>query len=894
MGLNEYLENLVATVHYPITFGATEPSTLSRWMVKAVTAPNAGPWGTEPYLDEDGRTVYVYETSILPVETLERNWRHYNSDLIEVHQDPNKPGTLFSPGPDKWLYAVCNVYALEDSEALIKILTYMPAPIRVWINGELVIASNENFVVKDVLARVRFKAGNNVVLAELPLHLRVSLTTQEFIVKIQPLPRLLSEPAKYEFIDPELFETLERSAWIVPERVDVRGGERLRLLVLSSYLRGGAGQGQPMLVRLEGVDGDTLATVRTETGQAATLPIPEKASGTLRIRAEGVENGADIHCKPVHLLCGDFAVERESLLRQAAGRQDIREEIVSSMRQWMELPKSFQEVNQFVPYDVYDSLLERMAEFRASLNAPERLYLRTYPEIFKDRYAVYRLKDTKDASIAYVVNLPEHYDPDRKYPLVVYFHDAQGRNFPSDLPWTKRFSFSEAIIVQMVGIGRLNYTDDIGVIRTIGEIVQELNADRDRIYGIGFCTGAMKLYRVGFIAPDLFAGIATIVGDARIDPNAPEYEWLDNLGNTTVYGLCSDENWFFNSSRKIDLLKRLKKSQIRLYAGFYHNEFNTLHNSRALMRRLVATDKERFPREIDFTVLEPCFSKSHWLRVKRIADLRERASVKASIVSRQAIEIYADNAGELELLLSPEEMGLDSEITLLANGRRMFARLARYSRATLSIGDVATSLTVTNLSKEAFIAAYDAIGADETQLGIKRLYTGPCTIVKPSGRSSFTTKLSYLLQNPIRDRYIYYKYESCRESELSLEHTSERNFIVIVDARSPSLQQTRLLEAIGLKLEPERLTWRGQSYDGDYYAFISCPNPWFADRRVMVVAYNGDGLDGEMIGLMNSFDRNPLFYYDAIIYHHGRVHGLRHEAAKSESELESESLGGVV
>ncbi|WP_027086219.1 hypothetical protein [Cohnella panacarvi] len=886
MGLNEYLENLVTTVHYPITFGATEPATLSRWMVKAVTIPNAGPWGTKPYLGEDGRTIYVYETSTLPVEKLEQNWRHYNSDLIEVHQDPNKPGKMFNPEPDKWLYAVCNVYAMEDSEALIKILTYMPSPIRLWINGELVIAGNEDFVVKDLLARVRFKAGNNVVLAELPLRLRVSLTTQEFIVKLQPLRRLRSESANYEFIDPELIDTLERSAWIAPERVNVKGGEQLRLIVLSSYLRGEGGQ--PVLVRLESADGRTLATVRTESGQATTLPIPEAASGTLRIVAEGSEDGAGVRCKPVHLLCGDFAEERDSLLRQAAGRQDLREDIISSMRQMMELPQSFQEVNQLVPYEVYDSLLERMAEFRASMNAPERLYLRTYSEVFKARYAVYRLKDTKDASIAYVVNLPEHYDPDRKYPLVVYFHDAQGRNFPSDLPWTKRFSFTEAIIVQMVGIGRLNYTDDIGVIRTIGEIVQELNADRDRIYGIGFCTGAMKAYRLGFIAPDLFAGIATIIGDARIDANEPQYEWFDNLGNTTVYGLCSDENWFFNSARKINLLQRMKKSHIKLYAGFFHNEFNTLHNSRTLMRRLVATDKERYPREIDFMVLEPCFSKSHWLRVKRIVDLKERANVKARILSRQEVEIRADNVSELELLLSPEEMGLDSEITLLVNGRRASARLSRYSRATLSIGDAAASLSVSNLSKEAFIAAYDAIGVDETQLGIKRLYTGPCTVVKPSGRSPFTTKLSYLLQNPIRDRYIYYKYESCRESELNLEHTSESNYIFIVDARSPSVQQQRLLEAIGLKLEPERLTWKGQSYEGDYYAFIACPNPWFADRRVMVAVYNSDKLDGEIVGLMNSFDRNPLFYYDAIVYHHGRIQGLRHEAEKSES------LGGVV
>lgn len=887
MGLNEYLENLVTTTHYPITFGATEPATLSRWMVRAVTKPVKAPWGTEPYLGEEGRTVFLFETSFQPTETLEGNWRHYNSDLIEVHQDPNKPGKMFEAEPDKWLYAVCNVYALEDSEALLKIITYLPNPIRLWVNGELFMASTEDYVVKDLLARVRFKAGNNVVLAEMPLGLRYTLTTQEFTIKIQPVNRLLNGPMNYEFLDPELIGTLERSVSLIPEKVNVSGGEKLRLIVLPSYVRGE--EGLPVLVKLETAEGEALATIRSETGQAATLPVPSTASGVLRIRVEGLADGEYIPSKPVHLLCGDFAQERDSLLGLAEGRRDISAELISSVRQLMELPQSFSELNQYIPYEVYDSLLERMAELRGVLNGSEGESPRTFAEVFPSRYAVYRLKDTKDASVAYVVNLPEGYDRERKYPLVIYFHDAQGRNYPVDLPWIKRFSFSEAIIVQMVGIGRMNYTDDIGVIRTIGEIVGELNVDRDRIYGIGFCTGTLKAYRLGFIAPDLFAGIATLVGDMRIDANRPEYEWLDNLGNTTVYGLCSDENWFFNGSRKINLLKRLKKSRIRLYAGFFHNEFNSLHNSRALMRRLVQTDKERYPREIDFTVIEPCFSKSHWLRVRRIVDLRAAASVKAKLLSPQKLEIRADNVEELELLLSPVEMGLDARLDMTVNGRSLFARLNRYSRVTLSIRDDAVEVSVSSLSKEAFRTAYDAIGVDETQLGIKRLYTGKCTIVKPNGRSPFTTKLSYLLQNPIRDRYIFYKYEACRESELPSELAGDSNYVFVVDARSPSSQQRKLMQAVGLRLEPESLTWKGQTYEGDFYAFIACPNPWFADRLVMLVAYNNENLENEIVGLLNSFDRNPLFYYDALVYYQGSIQALRNDVPEK-----SESLGGAV
>ena len=46
---------------------------------------------------------------------------------------------------------------------------------------------------------------------------------------------------------------------------------------------------------------------------------------------------------------------------------------------------------------------------------------------------------------------------------------------------------------------------------------------------------------------------------------------------------------------------------------------------------------------------------------------------------------------------------------------------------------------------------------------------------------------------------------------------------------------------------------------------------------MLAIIYNTENLREEMMRFLNSFDTNPLFYSDAVIYHDGRYHSFRND-----------------
>ncbi|MCL6459036.1 MAG: hypothetical protein K6T85_13605, partial [Gorillibacterium sp.] len=340
--------------------------------------------------------------------------------------------------------------------------------------------------------------------------------------------------------------------------------------------------------------------------------------------------------------------------------------------------------------------------------------------------------------------------------------------------------------------------------------------------------------------------------------------------------LCAYENWFFNSTRLIDLLGRMPGAQIAIYSGFMHNEMNTLHNSKALMQRLIRLKRERFPRWLVFTPTDPCFVKSHWLQIKRLAKPGELTRVQADILTPEMIEIETMNIDSLLIVLSRQDLELEPNVTLMVNGCAHHVMLSDYTRIELATSEHLSTLTMTeSLSQKTFEHWYNDVIVDVQQMGIKQLYMSRCAVVKPTVRGGFVTKLTYLLQNPIRDRYIFYRYELCQEADLELSETGDRNLVLIMDARAKSSLQQQLLADIGLTADAYHIIWSGECFEGDYFALISCPHPSFPERLILIAIYNGDQLDNEYISLMNSFDSNPLFYNDALIYHQGSFHTFR-------------------
>ncbi|WP_058304259.1 hypothetical protein [Gorillibacterium timonense] len=863
MALTEFLEKLLTTVHLPVTFGPHDPVSLSRWLVRAVTKPASRSWGDKPYLDESGRILLTAEANLLAGSELEDNWSYYNSDIIGSFQEPNEPSKRFERRPDRYLYAVTNMYSPSPVEMLLYVITFLPSPLRLWINGEPIILASEDWVVKDLLVRVRLKQGNNPILVELPLGLRYPLTSQEFLLRFQPLARLEREKDAYAYLDWERFEGMKRSLVLYPEKWKVAPGELLRITVVPRYA--GVGHtGKPIEVILETRSGERLTSETAQVGSVCALAIPKTASGVLVLKARG----AGLSAKAVFLFAGDEAAMREKLLSEVALTTQLSAGEAESFRQLMQLPHAFESLNQYMPYDIRETLLEKLDEMETAL-ATNRLALSAAAS---RRIIRYRLRETGDAYLAYTVLLPDGYDPGKSYPGVFFFHDAMARNYPVDLPWIKDLSQSEAVIIQIVGIGRSNYTDDLQTVRTIRHVAAEWKLDRDRLYGIGFCTGTHKTYRTAFAVPDLFAAIASVAGEIALNIHKPEYAWLDNLGDMPVLGVCAYENWFFNSTRLIDLWGRLPEARTAVYSGFMHNELNALHNSRVLLRQLLTFQKDRFPRWIAFAPPDPCFVKSHWVQIIWLSVPGDSTRVQADILSSERIELETRNIDRLRVVLSRKDLGLDEDVVLFVNGSVCSIHLGGYTSIELDTSSAEARIVSTELmTPEAFEKWYQDILIDENQMGMKRIYLGKCAVVRPAVRSSLFSKLAYLLQNPIKDRYIFYRYDTCREAELSLEEPGERHLIVLVDARDKTPLQQRLLNDVGLTAEASGICWGEEAVEGEYFAMVCTANPYRPDRMVLFAVTNTDAVEEEWIALLNSFDTNPVFYYNALIYHRGRL-----------------------
>ncbi|MEW9700454.1 hypothetical protein [Paenibacillus sp. SI8] len=874
MELQAYLENLVAISHFPITFAGDVPNALSRWLVRSIVADNDAMAGTEPILDLDARLLLYHELALLDKEVIEANWRQYTADMIDRYQEVNTPSPLFTVQPNKFMYALNTVYCEQERDTLVNVITYFPTPVRMWINGELVVTGNHNYLIKDYFFMCRFREGSNTVLLEWPLSLHHPVTNQEFIVKLNPVSSILQNAKGY--IDEDLQPYYKQSVRIFPESVYHALGEPIRFVVLPQYCNGSS---ERIRIRLYTATGELLHSQETASSRVTIVPSHPGFAGLLRIYAESMDGGGK--SGETYVFFGDFDCFVEELLMQVAGRGDCDPAVLTTIKEMMGLPKVFKSLNQYVPDDIYKTIfpvLEKGIQYACSPEAPGE---QGHMDIFGSSYTVFERQPNSDRLAAYTIFLPEDYDPLEAYPLVVYFHDAQARSFPTDLPWVKRRSTSSAIIVSLVGIGRLNYVDDFNVIQRISSIAEQYHVDRNRIHLIGFCTGGPKTYRIAMQVPDAFAGIASIVGDMRLRINDPEYELLDNLSNMAVMGMMSTENWFFNSTRKLQFLKELPKAMTGMFHGFMHNEFNALLNSKVLLDKLISFRRDSYPKEVKLSPLEPGYNKAYWVKVEMIENLQEMTYVHATRVSAERINIQMQNISVLSLLLSRVHMSLSSSIEVSVNGVIRRVGIADACKLVITLENNMLRVDVLRLASGEFEQQYHAIGIDIRRMGMKQIYLSACTIIKPDsllhGRRSLANKLAYLLQNPMKDRYIYYKYESCTEEEFDWDQadSGDTNFVLLVDVEKINEKQQELLNKLQIHASKDKLVYNDQIFNGVYFTFILCRHPMHAERLLLIVAYNNNEVECEMITWMNSLDTNPLFYNDAVVFHEGKYHGFR-------------------
>ncbi len=882
--LFEFIRKLIAGSPLPVEFPGDRECILNRWLVKGEPAGELWDKGLEPCLKLEGEVVPLHEMPFTPQEILEKNWRGFISQELLAFYRYNAPQTYFQDDRNKYIYCVCSVYCSEEKDILLHFHTLIPTPARIWINGTLVFSGSFEYVTEKALIMYRFKKGGNIILVERLLPARDNmppLRMNVFTIELKPVDFLSDKKINQGFFNEKLLEDIKNSYQIIPDRAICDPGQEIGFIVLPRYFeKTGA---ERIQINVFNSRNEEIASFKASTQEKVYLGMYESVKGALLIKVTGIGNNKSASA---YVFRGNLIKERDRLLKAAEERADFCRDISKTIRGLTEIPDGstgfISGYAEFVHDALYQHILEKYFEFEAYLNSPPGTDRKKLLEVFKSNVTVFKDIGIEDAVIPYTVFLPEGYSTEKTYPLVIYMMYGYGAaTYPDPPGFVSSGDFRDAIVVTVCGRGELNrdYIYEVNLVKIINEIAEGFNVNREQLYIIGICTGALRCINLALRYPDLFAAVGAFGGTARLDDRNPEYRLLENIENTMVYQLCNVDDYTFNSARILDISKYFRKHKKWVFHSLSHNEFQDMLNSEKLLKKIIGERRDAYPRHIRYTTGEPIYNKSHWVKIEFIDDLTRSAEIEAQIRDGSFIDVKAANTGRFSILIDKEKMELGSDIEICVNGICHKLKVEDYAKVFVSIDNGRSQCETVRLSINEFGEEYFKVSSNEGLMGIKGLYFNKCILVKPDcfkgSDKDLPKRLISVLRSPLKERNRNYRYDSVFESEIRECALGQSNFIYVVDCGKKNAGMLKVWENLGLEFDSGSIKYKGNSYNGDYFAFIKCDNPYNSSKLAAFVIYNSESAGEELVNFLNTFDTNSLFYSEAVIFSGGCYHSLR-------------------
>ncbi len=873
--INEYLYSVVSKCPYPITYLLEAPNVINRWLVKRRLMEDCPDNVTVPRLSTKARVLKSNEIAFLSKDELEKNWRYYISEEKDSVYNQIFPESLFEANHDCNTYSLSCVYCKKQTDALIYIFHF--EPMKIWINGQLVMMENFDYATSRKLFSYSFSEGTNTILVErtaLREQKARGISYQPYTISIRPAETLNTEEYR-EAIDEDLLDNLDRTYQISLDNAFYLSGQDIGFVVFPNYFKSSR---EEVIISIFDEAGIKVCLAKAYTAEKISLSINKEVNGVLYLQVESTDGKK---LSGVYLFRGDFACDKDRLFSHAT-KKGCSNELINNMQRLADVPSVCSSCNEFSQAHIYSSVMKNYLEFKKYVYSKNSMRKVTWLNIFKDTAMLFKNSQIDDGFIACRVFFPKEYNKKKKYPLVisVQFGYAMSR-YPRVNGYIEDQRFNESIVICISGRGGLNkdYINEVDGINFINELISELNVDKDRVYGIGACTGALKLLGIAFKVPGMFTAVSSVSGNIRLDLDNPQYHYLDNIENLMVYNLFDTEDRMFNGSRVIDTFRRMKNHRNWIYRGFTHEEFDEFMNSRKVMKELISYKREKYPRTLKFNVCEPIFNTSYWIRVDRIEDLLKEAFIEARLESKDLIEIETRNISNFSFLIDLKGMRIERRLEVKINGVSRQLKLKGYSRIFAFIKDEGIDLKVVDLSLEEFNNEYNFVNIDQSLMGIKQVYFKRCNIIKQDAcdksKKLFDKRLVHSLCQPLKERTRNYKYDLIKENEATGEKLSEANFVFVANIKNMYPVAKEAANSLDIKFESDGITFRGEEYSGDYFAFVRRKNPYNSDRQMLAIVYNSDSVEGELINFLSMFDSNPIFYSDTIIYCNGRYLSFR-------------------
>lgn len=205
-----------------------------------------------------------------------------------------------------------------------------------------------------------------------------------------------------------------------------------------------------------------------------------------------------------------------------------------------------------------------------------------------------RLESTVDVQLDYLLYLPENYDDQESWPLLLFLHGAGERG--DDLELVKKHGPPKLIeagedfpfIVVSPQCRKNVWWEPIELTALLDQIVSKYQVDKDRIYVTGLSMGGFGTWRLAAFTPDRFAAIAPICGGG-------ESYWtrrFPHLPTWVFHGAKDKSVPLERSQQMVDALKKQGgEPKFTIYREAGHDSWTETYNNPEFYQWLLAQQR---------------------------------------------------------------------------------------------------------------------------------------------------------------------------------------------------------------------------------------------------------------------------------------------------------------
>jgi len=474
-------------------------------------------------------------------------------------------------------------------------------------------------------------------------------------------------------------------------------------------------------------------------------------------------------------------------------------------------------------------------------------------------------RDEVDGSMQYCrAYLPAHYDPAKKWPMVLQLHGYNSAN-PIYVRWwgadsrhaaiDAEFGDHQGVIyLEPHGRGNTRYLGmgDADNLKAVAEAKRLFNVDEDRVYLAGDSMGGWGTWNVGMRHPDLFAAIAPVFGGADYHAVMPEetlarltplqrffqekessMAMVDGLLNTPISILHGDADAAVNvdySRWNTRLLQRWGYDvRYHEFPGRSHEALGT-QNGNMSIEWFLQHRRNLNPRQVRIRSAELRHASAFWASIDQAESPMAFMAVDAEVMDRNLIRLDTDNVAAIHLTPSTLLVDTDKPVKVVWNG---VAREVPIKEGRLTL--MAPGFVPTAQDKKASLPG-----------GMADFTATPFAII--IGTSSKDPDMKALCRRHAEGLIHYWKEwqkQSPRvflDTELKDEDMARYSLLLVGGADANGVSR-KLADKLGVSLTPDCITVDGHAFPVKNAAIqVLRPHPLNPERYVLLAA--GTSTDG--------------------------------------------------